>query len=92
MAWAYGFDPKIGLIPTYGLTVDDSVLGRVTIFPTPTDVLLTTNNPAYNPGNTNYPYPGSGDPGEWQGPTVPQIGFGLGALALLGIGLLAVSR
>lgn len=91
-AWFYGFDPKVGLIPTYGLTVNDSTLGRVTVFPSEHDVLLTTDNPVYNPGNTNNPYPGDIDPSEWQGPSLPQIGFGLGALAILGIGLWAVSR
>lgn len=92
MAYAYGFDPKIGLIPTYGLTVDDSQLGRVTIFPAINDVLLTVNNPPYSPGNTNNPYPGSDEEIDWQGPTIPQVGLGLGALALLGVGLLMISR
>jgi hypothetical protein len=96
-AYALGFDPSVILLPTYGETVQDDVYGPVVIQPAPNGQIYFNADPPpeFNPMNTNAPYPGSNEPVEWQGPalpTIPEINFGLGTIAVIVIGLVILTR
>lgn len=77
-AWAFGFDPSVFLIPSYGIQVQDSTLGEVLIDPAPNGNIYFNTELDSRQGTRNLPYYQSPNPPGYVPPALTDLAWILG--------------